>query len=132
VIFATGGTAAWKVQAWRITNIKAEHAVEVADAKERVNAAEKANQLKQIEAQNAKTKRDTTIQNNAVAVRNERYGLRDTTSAFIAKSTESTCNERASAVAVVFDNCAGRLEDMAKIADGLASDRQLLIDSWPK
>lgn len=132
VIFTAGGVTAWKVQQWRITGIKAEHALQIAEAKERVNAAEQANQRKQIEAYHAKTKRETTIQSNAVTVRNERYGLRDTTRSFLASATPSTSNERASTVAVVFDQCASALEDLAATADRLASDRQLLLDSWPK
>jgi hypothetical protein len=132
VIFGMGGTAAWKVQAWRITHIKAEHTQQVAEATAKVAAAEQANLNKQIEANNAKTKRETTIQAAAAAVRNERYGLRDVTGAFIAKATPITCNERAKAVAVVFDQCAGRLEEMAATADRLESDRQLLLESWPK
>lgn len=132
VIFAMGGTAAYKVQAWRITNIKAEHTQAIAKATALVAAAEQANQTRIIEAQNVKTKRETVIQSAAVTVRNERYGLRDTTNAFIAKATPSTCNDRAKAVAVVFDQCAARLEDLAEVADRLESDRQLLLDSWPK
>ena len=132
VIFAAGGGAAWKVQSWRITGIRAEYALQIADAKERVNKAEAANQTRIIGAQNAKTKRETKIQSNAAAVRNQRYGLRDATNSFLTKATPSTCHERATTVAVVFGECASALEDLAATADRLASDRQLLLDSWPK
>ena len=132
VIFASGGTVAYKVQAWRITNIKAEHAVALAEATAKVNAAEQANLERITKAQNVKTKTETVIQSRAVAVRNERYGLRDSTSAFLAKAPATTCPERAEAVAVVFDQCAGALTELAETADRLESDRQLLLDGWPQ
>ena len=132
VIFAMGGTAAWKVQQWRITNIKAEHAVALSDAKERVNAAEKANQLKQIGAQNAKTKRQVAIKAATDSTNSSLYGLRDTTNAFAAKDTGTACYARTETLTAVFNQCASALVDLAKKTDGIESDRQLLIDSWPQ
>lgn len=131
-IFAAGGISAWKVQAWRIDNIKAEHAKELADAKERVNAAEKANQLKQIEAQNARTKRQIAVKANTDIASSTLYGLRDTTNAFAAKDTGTACHARTEAITAVFNECTSSLVDLAKKADGLENDRQLLIESWPK
>lgn len=132
VIFGLGGTAAYKVQAWRITNIKAEHTQAIAKAAAQVVAAEKANQLKQIEAQNAKSKRQAINQTAAANARAELYSLRNATNAYIAKTPPSTCNVRAETAAVVFSQCADELTKMAEIADRLESDRQLLLDSWPK
>ena len=132
VIFATGGTAAWKVQAWRITNIKAEHAVALAEATAKVNAAEQANQSRIIGAQNAKTKRQITIKAATDSTNSSLYGLRDTANAFAAKDTGTACHARTEAITTVFNQCATALVDLAKKADGIESDRQLLIDSWPQ
>lgn len=132
VIFGLGGTSAWQVQAWRITNIKAEHTQAIAKATAQVVAAEKANQLKQIEAQNAKSKRQAINQTAAANTRAELYSLRNATNAYIAKTTPSTCNVRTETLAVVFGSCADALTELAAKADRLESDRQLLLDSWPR
>ena len=132
VIFSMGGTAAWQVQAWRITHIKAEHVQQVADALERVNAAEKANQLKQIEAQNAKSNREIVNHAAAAGARSELYGLRNITAAYVAKTTPSACNVRTETITAVFGQCADALTGLAEKADRIESDRQLLIDSWPR
>lgn len=131
VIFATGGASAWKVQQWRINGIKTDHANQLADAKERVNTAEKANQIKQIEAQNARTKRQITIKANTDSANNSLYGLRDITNTFAAKDTGTACHARTETITAVFNECTSALVDLAKKADGIENDRQLLIDSWP-
>ena len=111
---------------------RAEHIQAVADATAKVNAAEKANQTLQIEAQNAKAKNQVLIQNAARAASSSLYSLRDTASAFIAKATPSTCNVRAETVKTVFSECAGAIAELAATADRIEGDRQLLIDAWPK
>lgn len=42
------------------------------------------------------------------------------------------CNANANTLTVVLGRCAGQLSDVAADADRLASDRQTLIESWPK
>lgn len=111
---------------------RAGHIQAVADATERVNAAEKANQLKQIEAQNAKSKNEILIKAAADSANASLHSLRDVASAYVAKNTPSTCDVRAETVKTVFSECAGALTDLAATADRIEADRQLLIDSWPK
>ena len=132
VIFALGGTSAWKVQAWRIKNIKSEHTQALAVATAKVAAAEQANQTLQIEAQNAKSKRQVVIQAAASGASSALYSLRGATSKYVAKDTQSACNVRTEAVTAVFDSCAESLVGLAEKADRIESDRQLLLDSWPK
>lgn len=132
VIFALGGTSAWKVQAWRITNIKNEHTQAIAVATAKVAAAESAYQSKLIEAQNAKSKRQVVIQAAATGANSALYSLRGTTSKYIAKDSTSACNVRTETVAAVFDNCTEALAGLAATADRLENDRQLLLESWPR
>ena len=132
IIFVAGGTSAWKVQAWRIDKIKVEHATQMADSLAKVNAAEQANQKLQIEAQNAKTKRDQAIKAAASATNTSLYSLRSTTASYIAKTTPAACPERITRTAVVFSECTAALTELAEKADRLNSDRVLLLDSWPK
>ena len=132
VIFATGGTAAYKVQQWRITNIKAEHAVALAEATAKVNAAEQANLERITKAQNVKTKKQITIKAATDSTNNTLYGLRDTANAFAAKDTGTACHARTETLTAVFNECATAFVELAKTVDGIESDRQLLIDSWPE
>lgn len=132
VVFAAGGTTAWKVQQWRITNIKVEHATVLAEATAKVNAAEQANQSRIIGAQNAKTKRQITIKANTDSTNNSLYGLRNTANAFAAKDTGTACHARTETLTAVFNECSAALVELAKKTDGIESDRQLLIDAWPK
>lgn len=131
VIFALGGTSAWKVQAWRIKGIKAEHTQAITVATAKVAAAESAYQSKLIEAQNAKSKRQVVIQSAANDANGALYSLRGATSEYIAKDSTSACNVRTETVAAVFESCAEALTGLAATADRLESDRQLLIESWP-
>ncbi len=47
-------------------------------------------------------------------------------------NSADACRSTASAVLAVFGECSAALGEMAGQADGIASDRQTLIDSWPK
>ena len=131
-IFALGGASAWKVQAWRITNINAKHTQAIAEATAKVAAAESAYQSKLIEAQNEKAKRQIVIQAAATGANSALYSLRGTASKYIAKDSTSACNVRTEAVTAVFDNCAEALVGLAATADRLENDRQLLLESWPR
>ena len=131
-IFASGGTVAYKVQSWRIDNIQSAHAKLLAESAAKVAAAESANQLRIIEAQNVKTKREIVNKNAAAGAHSALYSLHSVTSAYIAKTSPSACNERAEAVTAVFGQCTDALTDLAETADRLDSDRQLLLDAWPQ
>jgi hypothetical protein len=106
---------------------RADHIQAVAAATERVNAAEKANQLKQIEAQNVKAKNQILIKAAADSANVSLHSLRDTASAYT-----STCDVRAETIKAVFSECAGAITELAATADRIEGDRQLLIDSWLK
>lgn len=110
----------------------AEVKIAAAEQATKVEAAYAANLKTQLKAQNASITRDQIIKSNAAAVRSERYGLRDTTSAFVAKNTGAADRERTLRLAAVFGDCAREYEEMAITADQLNRDRRLLLESWPR
>ena len=132
VIFAMGGTAAYKVQAWRITNIKAAHAVALADAKERVNAAEKANLERITKAQNENTKlRQTNIANAAVA-KSELGRLRVAINAVPAKEPQAASVQRADTNGELLAVCSQEITELARSCDGHVADKVMILQAWPQ
>lgn len=131
VIFALGGTAAYKVQAWRITNIKAEHTQALAKATALVAAAEQANQTRIIEAQNENAKlRQTNVANNAAA-RTELGRLRSALQR-PPEATQAACVQRTDTVSELLAQCGEEVTDLARIADGHVADKVMILQAWPK
>lgn len=50
----------------------------------------------------------------------------------LATGSYDSCIKTANASLAVFSECAARLGEVAEAADGHASDKQTLIDAWPK
>jgi hypothetical protein len=132
VIFGLGGTVAWKVQGWRITNIKAEHTEALADAKERVNQAEQANLKRVQEAQNANTKLRQTNAANSVVARTELERLRSALDFRSYENTLEACIQRANTRGQLLAQCGEEITDLARRADGHVADLKMIADAWPE
>ena len=133
VIAATGFGAAWKIQDQRF------------DAKEKAHAEQKLAQIQHnaaasirradnvIAAQNAATARSVAIRRDRDSAYAELDRLRDTLRTMPgAGDTTTACADRTDPARELFADCAAQLTDMAGKADRINSDRQTLIDAWPK
>lgn len=143
LVTAIGGVIAfcigWSLNGWRlgqqIAKIErdqvaaAEAATEAARLKERV-------WNKQLEdARNEATKREAAIRADAVAARQSADGLRGDLAELRRQLPElavDACRQRADALADVLSQCTARYSGLAETADRLASDRQTLMEAWPK
>ena len=130
---------AWQVQAWRydaqIASIQAQHAAATAKAQSDARATEKALSDKLQEAQNNATKRENKLRNDAAAARRTADGLRDTIysiRADLPSYSQSSAAKTADTAAELLQQCADAFTGLAEETDRIASDRQTLIDAWPK
>ena len=133
------GLLSWNVQAWRydaqISSIQAKHASESARAEAATRAQEASFNQRLQDAQNAATKRETKLRADADAARRTVDGLRGTLYNFRASlpnAAHATVIARADTAAELLGTCADEYRSVAEAADRIASDRQTLIDAWPK
>ena len=133
------GVLAWQVQGWRydalIAGIKTQHATQSAKAQADTRAAELAFNQRLQDAQNAATKRETKLRADAATARRTADGLRGTLYEFRASlpnASTATVIARADTAAELLGACADEYRSVAEAADRIASDRQTLIDAWPK
>jgi phage replication-related protein YjqB (UPF0714/DUF867 family) len=104
-------------------------------ASEAARAAEKALQAKVTKAQDEAKKRETKLAADAATASLVNDGLRDDLAAVRASLpglNRDAVNRYAQTASIVFEQCSRRYSDMAANADRFASDRQTLIESWPK
>jgi regulator of protease activity HflC (stomatin/prohibitin superfamily) len=136
---ALAGLGAWQVQAWRydaqIADMQASHAQASADAAQKaMDDTIKMQRTKDAAIQQAETR---AAQNAAAAAAARRTvdGLRDTLYAFRASLPSlapAAVIERADTAAELLGACAAEYQDVAAAADRINSDRQTLIDAWPR
>lgn len=133
------GVLAWQVQAWRydaqISSIQAKHSRESAKAEAATRAQEASFNQRLQDAQNAATKRETKLRADADAARRTVDGLRGTLYNFRASlpnAAPAAVIARADTAAELLQQCADEYRSVAEAADRIASDRQTLIDAWPK
>lgn len=131
--------AAWKTQEWRyesnIAEINQRHADE--SDKARTEALEKErsfnDQLRK--AQDEATQREANLRAAADTSRRSADGLRLTLEklrASNATATPATVIARADTTADLLGACVSEYRAVAEAADRIASDRQTLIDAWPR
>ena len=126
-------TGAWQVQNWRF------------DAKEKAHAEQKLVEVRQsaaaairqldnvLVAQNAGAARAIRLRSDLDSARTELDRLRIALRAMpTADPTTGTCPNRADPARELLAACAAELVEMGGIADRINSDRQTLIDAWPK
>jgi hypothetical protein len=111
------------------------HAQAIADAAQKaMDQTLKMQRTKDAAIQQAETR---AAQNaaDAAAARRTVDGLRDTLYAFRASLPSlapAAVIERADTAAELFGACASEYQDVAAAADRINSDRQTLIDAWPR
>lgn len=132
IIFAMGGTAAWKVQQWRITSIKAEHALAIADATAKVNAAEQANLQRITKAQNENAKLRQTNRANAAVAKSELGRLRDALNARPANEPTAASVQRADTNGQLLAVCSEAITELARSCDGHVADKVMILQAWPQ
>ena len=113
----------------------AEYNVKLIEAKERADKRERELTAQVKEAQDNGLKREETIKALADAVGKSSDSLRNTANAIrlgLPNATVEAARTAADAFAAVFTECQQRYVDVARAADGHASDVQTLMEAWPK
>lgn len=119
--------AGWNAE--RITQ-----AQETAKAVKVAHEKEVAYQQKIIEAQNDAVKRNQSLKAAADSARAQSDGLRNelnSTRDSLSRLTEAAVRKYADSASVVLDQCQRAYSDLAKNADGHASDALTLQQAWP-
>lgn len=136
-VIAAAFFSGWVVNGWRcdarISKIHEDNAVAVASAAAVASAETKRLQEIKDAALNKATKRAQINAAAADAARTERDGLQQQLTQATTALSSSTCSaarQYGTTVSVLFEQCTGRLESMAREADGHATDSKLLYDSW--
>ncbi len=129
----------WKVQAWRydaqIATTAVQHATALASANQK--ALDDTIKMQRTKDEAIAKAEQRAAQNAAAAgaARRTADGLRDTLYSFrasLASAAPATVIERADTAAELLGACAAEYQDVAAAADRINSDRQTLIDAWPK
>lgn len=113
----------------------AEYTVKLLEAKEAADKREQELTTQVQEAQDNGLKREETIKALADAVGKSSDSLRNTANAIrlgLPHATVEAARTAADAFAAVFTECQQRYVDVARAADGHASDVQTLMEAWPK
>ena len=113
----------------------AEYTAAALVASEAARAKESAWQTQLKKAQDEATKRQTKLAVDAAAARGAADSLRDDLRAVRASLpglTREAVDRYADTASLVFADCARSYSGLAQDADRLATERQTLIDSWPK
>lgn len=149
VAVAIGAAGAWTVQSWRyeaqIADIKRTHAQAQAAAQAtHIEALERAREKTAIYQANAHQAADDAASRVAAADRDLRRNrteldrLRDairinhSTACAMPDTSTATSPEPADTVGDILGECGAALTDMARAADGHASDVKMMRDAWPK
>jgi hypothetical protein len=133
IALAVGFAGAWKVQDWRIEAMQAEQARLALKAIEAAQAETTKLQEVKDEALRRANQRASQNQLAADGARSELDRLRDTIAA--SDSAQPSCPARvdtAPAARALLAECAARYQDLARKADGHASDAMTLQQAWPK
>jgi len=133
---AAAGT--WQIQNWRWTSrTQADDLARQSALLESTREArriESARNLNLLEAINAQTTRARTLAADAAAARAESHSLRDDLAAIAARlPSPAACPgiEPAATATQLLAECAGAYQDLARQADGHASDALMLMQAWP-
>lgn len=129
----------WVANGWRlgkeIASIERDQAEAIAIANETARLKERAMSKQVEEARNAATKRETKLRNDATTARKSADGLRDELADIrrqLPDLAADAARQRADTLAQLFRACAAAFGDVAEDADRIASERQTLIEAWPK
>jgi hypothetical protein len=135
---AIGLGAGWTANGWRlngkIDRMIAEHSMAIAEAGR--NAMLESARLQKVK-DDALNEANRTAQKNALAAsaaRSELDRLRRQIASqpSLSGATCASTRDYAATLATVFGECATRISEMAKDADGHSADSRTLQQSWPK
>ena len=118
---------------WNVEKLATANAV--LKASEVARAREQQLQATVTKAQNEAKRRETKLAADAATASRAVDGLRDTIAtvrAGIPSLDRDAVDRYADAASVVFEQCSREYSSVARQADAIASDRQTLIDAWPK
>jgi hypothetical protein len=139
VVLAGAFSAGWVANGWRlgeqIAKIRREQAESVAAANEAARLKERALNKQLEEARNDAEKRETALRADADSARKSVVSLRDQLAAnkrAMSDASAAAVRQYADAVANVFLDCTDKYRELAEEADRISSERQTLIDAWPK
>lgn len=132
--FAAGGTAAWKVQSWRMASQENERAQQQLVQEREQHTLDLKRESAVVSAQNAAAARATGLRADADLARDGLNGLRDSAvrSILAAQASHAACLKSADAFSVVFSECTERRNTLAEIAGRHANDVKTLTEAWPK
>jgi len=120
--------AAWAAEKTRLAEA-------VAAAERQAREIEQADQLRLIEAQNEAFVREARLRSEADSLRALHERMRDalaTTRLYLSQATAAACPDIARASLDVFKQCTEKYSELAGDADRCLSDRQTLIEAWPR
>lgn len=139
VALAASFAAGWSWNGSRhdaeIAEMRAENARRNADAQAQARTKEQALTKQLNEARNEATKRETILRADADRAHKSAGGLRDELAELRSRLPElsaDACRERADTIAELFGQCSEHYRSLAEAADRIESERQELIDAWPK
>lgn len=139
VAVALGFAGGWKTQGWRLGEQIADIERASAEASAKAQAAARADEqsfaLQLQKAQDESAKRETKLRADVADARRSVDGLRGTLYNFRASlpnAAPAAVIARADTAAELLGTCADEYRSVAEAADRIASDRQTLIDAWPK
>ena len=130
---------AWQVQSWRygeqISEIKADYAMASQKAESEAREKEQKQATQLAEAQNAAKKRETQLRIDAADSRHQLDRLRIELSEGIRRMPTESCDasrKRSEVTSELFGQCASEITGLAETLDRIESERQTLIQAWPK
>ena len=133
------GVAGWTANGWRyeahISEINAAHCQALAAANAAALARYSSMEQKKNEAILEANRKAQANARAAAGARNELERLRHQVSATASALSTANCPSTriyATTLSTVFAECAGRLEALAKDADGHAVDSRALSEAWPR
>lgn len=113
----------------------AEYTAQALKADQAARAREQALQAKVTKAQDDSKLRETKLAADAAASRAAANGLRDDLATIrnsLPSLARDAVNRYADTASVVFQECADRYSELAAKTDAIASERQTLIEAWPR
>lgn len=131
-------TGAWQIQANRyektLSDMKAEQSAALAIAAQKAQYETLKLQAKVDDAERKAGIRAAALARDVAGSRAALVSLSHAADSALrdASSSHDACLADAQRLASVFGQCTVQLQDVAADADRIASDRQTLIDAWPK
>ena len=128
----------WQVQGWRLNGqiavMKTKQVEATATAVREARATESRRYQEVFDAQAKAATRTQTSRTASTAAAASGNRLRDDLAASLRASQESAaaCNQHATTLSGLLDQCSTSYRGMAENAQGHANDVTLLLESWPK